>query len=341
MKICILGGGWYGCHLALQFLRDGHQVELHEIADRLFSGASGGNPARLHLGPHYPRSRLTRAFCQEHHAKFMKAYGHLTRAVPINIYAIAAADSLVDFGTYTQVLRGEIEFVTIERPDEFGLENVEGAILCGERHIVIDRARAYFWTALNDAVHYESATMFDAVVSHEQIMLNLAGCFDWVIDCTFCANGNTSVHRFEPCVTALVEGPTDRAVTIMDGPFPSLYPWDEEKGLCSLTSALFTPFAKLPTYKAAREHLNGLSGQEVSDRCQQMLAQIGTYYPAALDLYKVVEAKLTIRAQPRSGADARLVDVARVGDRMLRVRAGKIDAILHAEQLIREIIANA
>lgn len=42
---------------------------------------------------------------------------------------------------------------------------------------------------------------------------------------------------------------------------------------------------------------------------------------------------------PLSGADTRLVDVIRVGNRALRVRAGKIDAIIHAERMIREMIA--
>jgi hypothetical protein len=37
----------------------------------------------------------------------------------------------------------------------------------------------------------------------------------------------------------------DKAVTIMDGPYPSLYPWDEENGICSLTSAKWTPIAKI------------------------------------------------------------------------------------------------
>ena len=79
MRIRILGGGWYGCHLALMFQRAGHEIELHEIADQLFSGASGGNPARLHLGPHYPRSKLTRALCQEHHERLLRGlyYGVL------------------------------------------------------------------------------------------------------------------------------------------------------------------------------------------------------------------------------------------------------------------------
>jgi hypothetical protein len=34
----------------------------------------------------------------------------------------------------------------------------------------------------------------------------------------------------------------------------------------------------------------------------------------------------------------RLVDVVRLGERLIRVRAGKIDAVLHAEKLIREML---
>jgi hypothetical protein len=41
---------------------------------------------------------------------------------------------------------------------------------------------------------------------------------------------------------------------------------------------------------------------------------------------------------PLSGADMRLVDVVRLGERLIRVRAGKIDAVLHAEKLIREML---
>ena len=97
MKIRILGGGWYGCHLALAFTEDGHEVELWEKADQLFSGASGGIPARLHEGFHYPRSAVTRAACQDHKQAFAERYGHLSAGVAVNIYGIAAQDSLPHF----------------------------------------------------------------------------------------------------------------------------------------------------------------------------------------------------------------------------------------------------
>jgi hypothetical protein len=329
MKIRVLGGGVYGCHIALALINGGHTVELHEIKNHLFAGASGGIPARLHCGPHYPRSYLTRAACRDHYAEFMSRYGHLTRGVPINIYAISAHDSLVDFGTFTQVLKGEVEFVTIHDPAEHGLQNVEGAILTGERHIVTDLMRDYFTTALDGHIVFNSAP---GNVDDPN--------WDMNIDCTFCANDAENIDRFEPCVTVLLEGPVTKAVTIMDGPFGSIYPWNEDRNLCSLTSAKCTPVDKsCRTWMEARRILDEQNENLLKDRAELMMVQMEFYWPAVRDLFKVRDFKLTIRAMPRSAADSRLVDVVRIGERALRVRAGKIDAVFHAERIIKEQIA--
>lgn len=324
MKIRVLGGGWYGCHIAAALIREGAQVELHETAAHLFAGASGGNPARLHLGFHYPRSRVTRAMCQETHAAFMRQYGDLTRTIACNIYAVAERDSWVDFGTYLQVLRGEVEFVRLERPAELGLRNVEGAVLTGERHIVIREARHHFTELLRDVVRFGREP-------------NEATDADYTIDCTFCARDGVHVDRYEPCVTGLLEGPTGRAVTVMDGPFPSVYPWDDALGCSSITSAKYTPLDRCATWEQAAHVLRTVTAIEVRARVDMMIDQMAHFWPAVRDLYRVADAKLTIRAQPASGADARFVDI--VDDkatRTMRIRAGKIDAILHAEGLVME-----
>src|SRR3954468_24745718 len=104
MRALVLGGGFYGTHTAVSLRAEGHYVELHESATQLFAGASGNIPARAHQGQHYPRSKLTRRACQEHYAEIMTSYGEFTRGVPVNVYAIADHDSLLDFGTYAQVL---------------------------------------------------------------------------------------------------------------------------------------------------------------------------------------------------------------------------------------------
>lgn len=327
-RVRILGGGWYGCSIGLGLAEAGYEVEVHETRAHIFEGASGSIPARVHLGFHYPRSRMTRAACLEHSEAFMARYGHLTAGVPVNIYAIAANHSLVDFDQYVRTLSGEVEFVRIADPAELGLRNVEGALLTGERHIVTRRAREHFEAGLGDRIktNVEPAEVLDD------------GRWDLTVDCTFCANENAGVDRYEPCIVPILRGPVDRAITIMDGPFPSLYPWDEERGLCSLSSARWTPFSKeLRSWRAAVDLIERLTPQERLDRSEAMIASMADFYPAIRE-FELVDWKLSVRAMPLSGADTRLVDVRQLGDRLLRIRAGKIDAVLHAEKLVRDFL---
>lgn len=327
MRVRILGAGWYGCHLGVALKKKGIEVEVHESADQVFSGASGSNPARLHCGAHYPRSRVTRAFCQDHNARFMEAYGDLTRAVPVNLYAIAAVDSYVDFGTYLQILKDEIDLIPVHDPTEFGLQNCEGAILTGERHIVIRLAREHFTSALGESLKLK--TPANAADDSE---------WDFTIDATFCALAPVEVDRYEPCVIGILSGPTERAVTIMDGPFGSIYPWDPDSGLLTISSAKFTPFSKsCKTWDEARALLDGLTEEEIKDRVWQMMRQMSTYWPDALK-FTVKDWKLGIRALPKSAADARIVDAVKTSETSIRIRAGKIDAVFQAQALIEEFI---
>ena len=136
MKIRVVGGGWYGCHLAATFIAEGHEVTLFERADRLFAGASGGNQGRLHLGFHYPRDAATREDARDSFGAFMAVYGHLTRAVPVNIYAVARDRSLIDWRTYAATMRSAgLGFLEVEAAG-YGLANVEGAMLTGERVVM-------------------------------------------------------------------------------------------------------------------------------------------------------------------------------------------------------------
>src|SRR5690606_37549255 len=147
--------------------------------------------------------------------------------------------------------------------------------------------------------------------------------WDLTIDCTFAANDSENIDRYEPCVVGLLQGPVNKAVTIMDGWFGSLYPWNERIGLSSLSSASLTPFSKTcRTYAEAKSLLDGVTRADAERRVNAMFEQMEHFFPEILE-YDVVDHLLSIRAMPRSGADARLVDVVRVGERALRIRAGK------------------
>ena len=326
MRIKVIGAGWFGCHVALSLIEDGHEVELHEMSSDIFTGASGKIPARLHLGaPHYPRSMVTQEACKSHQTDFMARYGDLTRAVPINIYAVANDHSMVDFGTYHMVLKNQIEILTMHDPAEFGLQNVEGAVMTGERHIVVERAKKFFGEKLKDVLRLESNDRSE-------------DGWDYVIDCTFCANDEYMVDRFEPCLVPLLEGESYKAVTIMDGPFPSLYPWNEDKNLLSLSSAKYTPFSKeCKTWKEARDLLDNLSKSDIEKQANDMIDSMAHFYPHVKD-FKVIDHMLSIRAMPLSAADSRLVHVVKMSDKLIRIRSGKIDAVIEAEREIKKMI---
>lgn len=326
----IYGAGFYGCHIAKALREKRCNVNVFESTRSIFSGASGNIPARVHQGFHYPRSRMTRAACLEHEKEFMNIYGGFTRGVPINIYAIAKNESLVDFSQYKQTLSGEVPFIEIYKPEEFGLFEVEGALLTGERHIVTDRVAKYFKEEIGDLITYEFK-------KGKRDFLKPSWAKPWEIDCTFCSNENSGVDRYEPCIVPLLEGPSDKAVTIMDGPFGSLYPWDEDRNICSLSSAKYTPFTKdCKTYNEATEILLDLSMDEIFERTNAMIQSMEKFYPQILD-FKVVDHRFSVRAMPLSGADTRLVDVQR-DKKVIKIRAGKIDAIIHAQKEVERIM---
>jgi pyruvate/2-oxoglutarate dehydrogenase complex dihydrolipoamide dehydrogenase (E3) component len=60
LKIGVIGGGWYGCHISASLLSLGFDVKLFEVGGRLLDKASANNQFRLHQGFHYARHYRTR-----------------------------------------------------------------------------------------------------------------------------------------------------------------------------------------------------------------------------------------------------------------------------------------
>ena len=77
MKIYIIGSGWYGCHIALVLAKLGYEVTILEKNKDIFQGTSGQFGIRLHEGPHYPRSKLTRESCRRNGEEFKQCYPEL------------------------------------------------------------------------------------------------------------------------------------------------------------------------------------------------------------------------------------------------------------------------
>eukprot|EP01035_Chromulina_nebulosa_P011718 gene11718-15648_t len=91
----VVGGGFYGCCIAVELARHLKRVVLFEAADELLTRASRVNQARLHNGYHYPRSFLTAARSHGNFDRFRKLFPDSVAAGWTHLYALARNDSKV------------------------------------------------------------------------------------------------------------------------------------------------------------------------------------------------------------------------------------------------------
>jgi glycine/D-amino acid oxidase-like deaminating enzyme len=96
----VMGGGYFGCYLAVHLARSGDRVLLLEARDELLTRASYNNQARIHNGYHYPRDRMTALRSHQNFARFVEDHdaGVVVRCEAY--YAIAREFSKVSARTF-------------------------------------------------------------------------------------------------------------------------------------------------------------------------------------------------------------------------------------------------
>ncbi|KAF1970089.1 hypothetical protein BU23DRAFT_467322 [Bimuria novae-zelandiae CBS 107.79] len=333
----IIGGGWYGCHIATSLRALGFRVKLFEQHDRLLHEASGNNQFRLHMGFHYARHSDTRTQSHDGFQRFLERYPSLSRSVQDNIYAVPLCDSLIDYGTYRTIMVSSGIHFTEGAPLGVELTNVAGTIYTAERVLLLSKARAYFEAELKEVLalghrvsHIEN--MDDGVpIDGER--------FDFVVDATWghYARPPDVQVIYEPTLLLYYEGPPDfPAVTLVDGPLCSVYP-TEEPGLFTLSSVPHTPLGQFDTPVEARAVRDSVDPQVVAAKRALMEEQIELYLPAFPTLFRYVGPQLAIKTKLIGAHDDRTCQVTRRG-RIFSVMSGKIDTVFFATERILSMI---
>lgn len=98
----IIGGGFFGCSIAVHFAEQGKKVLLLEKEDDLLQHASYNNQARVHNGYHYPRSVLTALRSRVNFPQFVADYAECIDSDFDKYYAVSSAFSKVTGQQYYQ-----------------------------------------------------------------------------------------------------------------------------------------------------------------------------------------------------------------------------------------------
>jgi len=336
LSFAIIGGGWYGCHIASSLRALGFGVTIFEYHPRLLHLASGNNQFRLHLGFHYPRHYGTRMQSREGFSRFVERYPALSRPVAENIYAVPRGDSLIDFLTYKLIMTSSgIEFTELyEHPAV--LANLEGCLRAPERVLLIDRARRYFTDRLGG--NLVLGHRVTSIAETEGAVHVDGQRFDFVIDATWGHLTKPPIELFyEPTLLLYYEANCDfPAITLVDGPLCSIYP-TEDPGLYTLSSVPHTPLGRFGTGTAARAALAAVDATLIASKVEVMEQQITRYVPGFKDVFRFVGPQLSIKTKPTGSFDDRSCHVFKSG-RVFSVMSGKIDTIFYAVERILALI---
>ena len=352
--IAVIGGGWYGCHIAKCLIQDGHKVKLFERREGLFLEASSNNQFRLHLGFHYPRSFRTRDQMQPQFFRFRQEYPELIESVDWNFYAVASESSMVDFGTYLATMKSMGLSFQILDPSVYGIHNVEGMVACREMVFKRDAPAEYFSQALGSALELNcSISDSDIVKVAGKDALSIQGSeYEWLINCTYNhlhVSGMDSGPDcfYELCMLLVYEDlETDKpefALTLMDGHLCSLYPirstkYSSTRRMMSLSSVAHTPLVKCGSVAELYAFEKAMDLEEIlAERRPKFEAEISHFFPEFPQRYKYASHYMAYKTKPSGKADNRECFVSASG-RMINIWSGKINSMYSAQERVGQII---
>lgn len=241
MKVAILGGGFFGCWIAckLSDLPIISEVSIYEKNDSLMNEASKNNQHRFHLGYHYPRCQKTVSQILEVKSFFDREFEDCTFEIDENLYLISKNGSLTSAAEFSNVFSSHLinEIDLEDYASEIHVNRIERGFKVHEKGLSNSLIKKKI---LREMLLKDKLKVF---VNHEVSELEQID-YDIVVNCTYTGVNLTSSMKvkYELCVLALVnyEANLNRAYTIMDGKFPSLYPTGTP-GISTLSHVEKTP----------------------------------------------------------------------------------------------------
>jgi glycine/D-amino acid oxidase-like deaminating enzyme len=349
----VIGGGFFGCSIALHLRQRGFSVSVIEREDRPLARASYANQARVHNGYHYPRSYVTAARSRANMARFAREFAPAMKRDFSAIYALAARRSKVMPTQYERFMRdigASFEHAGSAYARLFDRRMVAAVYVAEECAFDAARLRELLTAQLQSAgvelwlgAEAVSVVPRDAGVQVEvrtssgtrTLSTGLA------VNCTYArtnwnmrASASASDLKHELTEVALIDVPEplrNVGITVMDGPFFSCMPFPAEQ--ChSLTHVRYTPHREQSDVGGhdAVDPLLLLKSTPLQSRVRFMLADAARFVPllrTAAHRRSLFEVK-TVLAQ-REVDDGRPIllrrDFAHPG--VLSVLGGKLDNV--------------
>jgi hypothetical protein len=344
INVLIIGAGMYGCHTANLLLKLGINFKIIDKENDFFLSSSSKNQNRLHMGFHYPRSYNTRHECIDGYIKFIKKYSFAIQNIPNNYYFIEKK-SIIDYTTYKNIYNFENipfhENTLANLPFKYNKDMFDkNAILVNEKFINFKELQKYFTSLLSK----------NLIKDYDENKLNINNNiiydneeFTHLFDCTYLRlNISSKLDVFyELCIVFLYEQ-IDKTetfgFTIMDGPFLSLYPYNIENNIYSLTSVLHLPIFKSKNINLIYKRQQNIIQKDIIINRQLFEYDIIKYIPDFKKLFKYNGFFTSIKTKKNNiNNDDRSYIYEKINNKIHRFSGGKITGIFNIDTNLYDI----
>ena len=331
-KVCIIGAGWYGLHIALFLQSKGIDFDIYEKEKNVFLGSSGYNQFRAHEGFHYPRSSKTIEEIKRNSLKFKNKYGKYLKFYKKNIYCIASNESIVDFGSYISLMKSQkLKYQVIKKPNF--LNNIEGCINCFEGVIKNNKVKKFFLKKLKKKI------IFNKEITKKSLVLkNYSKVLDFT-NANLFKNFNKNPKNILTISLVYKEknNHLKYPITVMDGNFPSLYPYSDNKNLWTLTHAKYTHIKKFNTFSSMTNFKKKFSKNKIKKLINKFEESIVNFYPSFKDNFKYKNFFWSYKSISESKSAERYIYYG-INKNILSIYSPKIQNIFSAEEIVNKFL---
>ena len=312
----ILGAGIYGLYAALRCAKQGQRIIVLECDSNAFMRATYINQARVHMGYHYPRSKMTALKSAHYFQRFCDDYGFCIKHDFKQIYATSSALSWTNAIAFQKFCNdSNIPCERINEKDYFRAGLCDGAFLTEEYTYDAMILRNYFlkelaktgcadilynqkietikekdknWIVVSSGINYKSPFILNATYAGINEIQKMMGYETFNIKYELC----------EIILCEVDEKLKDIGLTVMDGPFFSIMPFGKT-GLHSLTSVTFTPhitsYDETATFECQSRSNGSCSPQHLANcnYCPVKPASAWPYMSQLARKYMLPELKFT------------------------------------------------
>lgn len=245
----VIGGGVYGCVLALSLAKQFKSVIIIESKDELITKASYVNQARIHNGYHYPRSFLTAIRSHINYARFVVDFKKAIYDDYKQYYAIArhfSKTTSYQFSKFASQIESPIKRVPSEILRLFNPNLIEDVFEVDECVFDAHKLRNIFQHQLSKSNIKVLLNTTVEKVTHNEKYGNIlcdtsAGTIEakHVFNCAYAGINNILKNSELPLISfkyeyiemPLIEVPpqlSKMSVTVMDGPFFGFLPFPDQ-----------------------------------------------------------------------------------------------------------------